>query len=161
MSDPLPSLDDFTDSSDLPSVDTYLKEEELPSVDEFVEEEEEKVIEEATQTLEDAEGNSFVEVKDIVPPWPELIRLVNDLRESIPEIPEIKSYDKELEELTTHIKEVQLNIPIIPESEVKAANPDYMVVFPWHFRHGILQREREYRNSGGKLIFPLPHIEIV
>ena len=90
MSDPLPSLDDFTDSSDLPSVDTYLKEEELPSVDEFVEEEEEKVIEEATQTLEDAEGNSFVEVKDIVPPWPELIRLVNDLRESIPEIPEIK-----------------------------------------------------------------------
>ena len=53
------------------------------------------------------------------------------------------------------------NIPIIPESEVKAANPDYMVVLPWHFRHGILQREREYRNSGGKFIFPLPHIEIV
>ena len=115
MSDPLPSLDDFTEPSDLPSVDTYLKEEELPSVDEFVEEEEEKVIEEATQTLEDAEGNSFVEVKDIVPPWPELIRLVNDLRESIPEIPEIKSYDKELEELTIHIEEVQSNIPTIPE----------------------------------------------
>ncbi len=53
------------------------------------------------------------------------------------------------------------NIPIIPESEVKDARPDYMVVLPWHFRHGILQREKEYRNAGGKFIFPLPYIEIV
>ena len=53
------------------------------------------------------------------------------------------------------------NIPIIPESDVKAAHPDYMVVLPWHFRHGILQREKEYRKGGGKFIFPLPHIEIV
>jgi ABC-type Fe3+-hydroxamate transport system substrate-binding protein len=53
------------------------------------------------------------------------------------------------------------NIPIIPESEVKAINPDYMIVLPWHFRNGILQREKEYRNSGGKFIFPLPYIEIV
>lgn len=53
------------------------------------------------------------------------------------------------------------NIPIIPESEVKSINPDYMIVLPWHFRNGILQREKEYRNSGGKFIFPLPYIEIV
>lgn len=53
------------------------------------------------------------------------------------------------------------NIPIIPESEVKQINPDYMIVLPWHFRNGILQREKEYRNSGGKFIFPLPYIEIV
>jgi hypothetical protein len=53
------------------------------------------------------------------------------------------------------------NIPIIPESEVKKINPDYMIVLPWHFRNGILQRESGYRNSGGKFIFPLPYIEIV
>lgn len=53
------------------------------------------------------------------------------------------------------------NIPIIQESEVKAKNPDYMIVLPWHFRNGILQREKEYRSSGGKFIFPLPYIEIV
>lgn len=53
------------------------------------------------------------------------------------------------------------HIPIIPESEVKDINPDYMIVLPWHFRNGILQREQEYRNSGGKFIFPLPYIEIV
>ena len=53
------------------------------------------------------------------------------------------------------------NIPIIPETEVREAKPDYMIVLPWHFRHGILQREKEYRNAGGKFIFPLPYIEIV
>jgi len=53
------------------------------------------------------------------------------------------------------------NIPIISESEVKAAKPDYMIVLPWHFKPGILQREKEYRNAGGKFIFPLPYIEIV
>jgi hypothetical protein len=53
------------------------------------------------------------------------------------------------------------NIPIIPEAEVKSLNPDYMIVLPWHFRNGILQREQEYRKSGGKFIFPLPYIEIV
>jgi len=53
------------------------------------------------------------------------------------------------------------NIPIIPESEVKQIKPDYMIVLPWHFRNGIIQREKEYRSSGGKFIFPLPYIEIV
>ena len=46
------------------------------------------------------------------------------------------------------------NIPIISETEVKAAKPDYMIVLPWHFKPGILQREKEYRNAGGKFIFP-------
>lgn len=53
------------------------------------------------------------------------------------------------------------NISIIPETEVKSINPDYMIVLPWHFRNGILHREHEYRKSGGKFIFPLPYIEIV
>ena len=53
------------------------------------------------------------------------------------------------------------NIPIISETEVKAAKPDYMIVLPWHFKPGILQREKEYRNAGGKFIFPLPYIESV
>ncbi len=52
-------------------------------------------------------------------------------------------------------------IPIISEDEAKAENPDYMMVLPWHFREGIVQREREYLRSGGRLIFPLPEIEIV
>ena len=39
--------------------------------------------------------------------------------------------------------------------------PDYFLVFPWHFKHTILEREREFMENGGKFIFPLPEIEIV
>jgi C-methyltransferase C-terminal domain/Putative zinc binding domain/Methyltransferase domain len=53
------------------------------------------------------------------------------------------------------------HIPIISEAEAKAMNPDYFLVLPWHFKDGILRREKEYLASGGKFIFPFPEIEIV
>ena len=110
----LPSIDDFEESNEeLPSLAELLEEEDLPSVEGYIEKEEE--IEEEVQTLEDANGETFAEVKDIVPPWPELLRLVNDVKESIPEIPEIKSYDNELQELLTHIEQVKESIPEVPE----------------------------------------------
>jgi hypothetical protein len=52
-------------------------------------------------------------------------------------------------------------IPILPEDEVRALHPDYLIVFPWHFRESIVARETEYLQSGGRFIFPLPEIEIV
>ncbi len=53
------------------------------------------------------------------------------------------------------------HIPIISESEAKAMKPDYFFVLPWHFKHNILEREKDYLANGGKFIFPLPEIEIV
>ena len=53
------------------------------------------------------------------------------------------------------------NIPIISEAEAKALKPDYLFVLPWHFKNGILEREKEFRTQGGKFIFPLPEIEII
>jgi SAM-dependent methyltransferase len=53
------------------------------------------------------------------------------------------------------------HIPIISEAEARAMRPDYFLVLPWHFKDVIIQREKEYLSSGGKLIFPLPEIEIV
>jgi hypothetical protein len=53
------------------------------------------------------------------------------------------------------------NIPIISEKEARAMKPDYFFVLPWHFKNGILEREKEYLENGGKFIFPLPEIEIV
>lgn len=53
------------------------------------------------------------------------------------------------------------NIPILSEEEVKSLKPDYMLVLPWHFKDSIIRREQEYLSSGGKLIFPLPEIEIL
>jgi len=52
-------------------------------------------------------------------------------------------------------------IPIISEAEARAMKPDYFLVLPWHFKHSILEREKDYLANGGKFIFPLPEIEIV
>jgi hypothetical protein len=53
------------------------------------------------------------------------------------------------------------HIPIISEAEARAMQPDYFLVLPWHFKDGILRREKEYLANGGKFIFPFPEIEIV
>ena len=53
------------------------------------------------------------------------------------------------------------NIPIISEAEARAMRPDYFLVLPWHFKEGIIRREKEYLSSGGKMIIPFPEIEIV
>jgi hypothetical protein len=53
------------------------------------------------------------------------------------------------------------NIPIISDKEVRAMNPDYFLVMPWHFKNDILARETEFMANGGKFIFPLPEIEII
>ena len=52
-------------------------------------------------------------------------------------------------------------IPIISEKEAAAMKPDYYLVLPWHFRGGIVQREKQYLAGGGRMIFPFPEIEIV
>ena len=52
-------------------------------------------------------------------------------------------------------------IPIISEQEARKMNPDVFLVLPWHFRKNFLEREREYLESGGALLMPLPEIEII
>jgi hypothetical protein len=52
-------------------------------------------------------------------------------------------------------------IPIVSEAAAHQLKPDYFFVLPWHFRTGILQRESLFREAGGKLVFPLPELEIV
>ncbi len=49
-------------------------------------------------------------------------------------------------------------IPIVPESELLADEPDYLIVLPWHFRSFFLEK---YRLRNAKLVFPLPTLEIV
>ena len=52
-------------------------------------------------------------------------------------------------------------IPIIMEEAMRREPPDYLLVLPWHFRAEILAREKEYRDNGGKMIFPFPNFEVV
>ena len=53
------------------------------------------------------------------------------------------------------------NIKIIDEKKFSKSRPDYLVVLPWHFKSYILNKEKDYLDNGGKLIFPLPDIEII
>ena len=53
------------------------------------------------------------------------------------------------------------HIPIISESDAKSMKPDYFLVLPWHFKDGIVRREKEFLTGGGKMIFPFPEIEII
>ena len=112
MAEKLPSIDEFY--PELPSVDDLITEEKLPSVDEFIEPPRPE------EEIADAIKNSEEEPPDLAPSsyepdLTEVIRLINDVREDIPEIPQIKYYDKELEELTAYVEEVKQSIPEVPE----------------------------------------------
>ncbi len=52
-------------------------------------------------------------------------------------------------------------IPIISEAQARQDNPDYLLVLPWHFREGIIEREAQYLANGGALLFPLPTVQAV
>lgn len=52
-------------------------------------------------------------------------------------------------------------IPIIPENDVISAEPDYLLLLPWHFREGLLSNLDSFLKRGGKAILPLPDVEIV
>jgi hypothetical protein len=53
------------------------------------------------------------------------------------------------------------NIPIEEESKVIARNPDFALVLPWHFKETFLKNLDQYLINGGRLVFPLPEVEVV
>ncbi len=52
-------------------------------------------------------------------------------------------------------------IPIVSQEEVLADKPDYLLILPWHFRETFMVSLEEYLAGGGRLIFPLPDLEVV
>ena len=107
--DELPSIEQFVSNDNLPSIEKFLTEEveqELPSVEDYIENE--KVEQEVEEEPDVEETGSSTDLTEI-------IRLINDVRKDIPEIPEIKYYDSELEKLCEVVDEIRSNIPVIPE----------------------------------------------
>ena len=118
----LPSVDVIIDESNLPSVDELKEENNLPSVDDFIEppRPEEEIADlinadsadydfrsvGAGNTAIDTAPCSVEEETDEQQDLTEIIQLINDVRKDIPEIPEIKYYDSELESILEHIKEI-------------------------------------------------------
>lgn len=57
-------------------------------------------------------------------------------------------------------KMTSTGIEIISEETMRENPPEYLLVLPWHFRNEIIEREKEYLENGGQLIFPFPKLEI-
>jgi hypothetical protein len=53
------------------------------------------------------------------------------------------------------------NIPIVSEKEILDMKPDNVLVLPWHFRETFVRNLRPNVESGMKMIFPLPEVEII
>lgn len=53
------------------------------------------------------------------------------------------------------------NIPIVSETELMNRKPDYMILTAWNFREECLAKLKPYIKSGGKVIIPVPALEIV
>jgi hypothetical protein len=59
------------------------------------------------------------------------------------------------------LKTAGSNIPIKSREQMRAANPDYVLVLPWHFIGEIVQDEQDFLNKGGAFIVPCPKFEII
>ena len=59
------------------------------------------------------------------------------------------------------LQTVGTNIPIVSEEEMRAANPDYLLVLPWHFIQEFEQREQDFISKGGKLVVPCPTFQVI
>lgn len=49
-------------------------------------------------------------------------------------------------------------LPIVPETELLAQSPDYLLVLPWHFRDFFMASTAF---AGRTLVFPLPRLEVI
>jgi len=119
----LPSVDDLIDSGkNLETVDNLLenlKEKNLESIDDYFCEEEvilEEDIDENLPSIDDYIEEVIEEeiIEEEVPeedPIEDLKVLIEEVRNSIPEIPEFKSYDEEILQLLNLIESVQNQIP--------------------------------------------------
>ncbi|NBP56771.1 methyltransferase, partial [bacterium] len=58
------------------------------------------------------------------------------------------------------LKTIGSHIPIVSEEEMRKAKPDFLLVLPWHFIDEFLVREKDYLNSGGRMIVPCPEVKI-
>ncbi|MGA6161373.1 methyltransferase domain-containing protein [Amycolatopsis magusensis] len=52
-------------------------------------------------------------------------------------------------------------IPILPPERIEADQPDYVLVLPWNLRAELTAQLSFVGDWGGKLLFPIPHLEIV
>ena len=53
------------------------------------------------------------------------------------------------------------DIELISEEQARKINPEAFIVLPWNFKKEIVEREKEYLNKGGKLMFVMPYPHVI
>lgn len=53
------------------------------------------------------------------------------------------------------------NLKIVSEAEGFKDKPDYLLILPWHFTEFFIKQHKNYLNSGGKFIVPMPEPAII
>jgi C-methyltransferase-like protein len=53
------------------------------------------------------------------------------------------------------------HIPIYPPERIAQTKPDYVLVLPWNLRQEISAQLDYIRSWGGRLVFPIPALEVV
>ncbi len=56
---------------------------------------------------------------------------------------------------------VGTGIPIVPEEEVRALKPDYLLCLAWQFADAFREREKDLLAAGTKLVLPLPTLTVL
>ena len=53
------------------------------------------------------------------------------------------------------------SIPVVDESEIKKAKPQFVLILPWNLKNEITQQLIYIRDWGAKFVIPIPEIEII
>ena len=53
------------------------------------------------------------------------------------------------------------DIPIVDPGAILRELPDYLLCFAWNFRKEVITNNRQYLEHGGKIVFPIPKLEVV
>ncbi|WP_437568276.1 methyltransferase C-terminal domain-containing protein [Sorangium sp. So ce542] len=49
-----------------------------------------------------------------------------------------------------------MHIPVVSAREIERRRPDYLLPFAWSFARPVMESQRAFAESGGKLIVPVP-----
>lgn len=54
-----------------------------------------------------------------------------------------------------------VRVPILGPTELEANPPDVLILLPWNFRDEILRQQQGYLAQGGRILVPIPDLEMV
>ena len=60
-----------------------------------------------------------------------------------------------------HLYSPGMKVPVFPSTEIYKNKPDYIIILAWRYHKKIIDRHKQFLESGGKFVIPLPKLKIV